>query len=49
MLAVSTVFAGWVSAFPVATVSDPVWLAAWGVGLIGAATMFRRVGARTGR
>jgi short subunit fatty acids transporter len=46
MLFASTVLVGWYASIQQASVSEPLWFAAWGVGLIGAAMLARAVGAR---
>lgn len=44
MLSASTVFVGWYSSIQQFGSSEPLWLAAWGIGLIGAAMLFRSTG-----
>ncbi len=46
MLSASSVFVSWFSSIKTLNLSEPLWLAAWGVGLIGAAMLFRSFGDR---
>lgn len=41
MLSASTALVGWYSSLQQFNTSEPLWLAAWGFGLIGTAILFR--------
>ena len=49
MLSASTMMVGWAASVESLGISDPLWFAAWGAGLIGTAALCRAIADRRHR